>query len=94
MAVLRFPRSFVHQVAPIAVFLHNLCTIMTLTVNHQSVEIADSASLGALLTQLAIANRKGIAVAVNNAIVPRAAWDQFVLSGNEKITILQATQGG
>ncbi|ADB42529.1 thiamine biosynthesis protein ThiS [Spirosoma linguale DSM 74] len=68
--------------------------IMTLTVNNQSVEIADSASLRTLLTQLAIANQKGIAVAVNNAIVPRATWEQFVLSGNEKITILQATQGG
>lgn len=67
---------------------------MTLTVNHQPVEIADSASLGALLTQLAIANQKGIAVAVDNAIVPRAAWAQFALAGNEKITILQATQGG
>jgi sulfur carrier protein len=68
--------------------------MMTLTVNNQPFDIQPGASLETLLTQLALANQKGIAVAVHNAIVPRAAWAQFVLSGQEKITILQATQGG
>ena len=69
-------------------------TSMTVFVNNQSVETQATASLRSLLAELAIADKKGIAVAVNNAIVPRAAWEQFALSENEKITILQATQGG
>ncbi|RYC71693.1 MULTISPECIES: sulfur carrier protein ThiS [Spirosoma] len=67
---------------------------MIVFVNNQSVETPDTASLESLLAQLAMADRKGIAVAVNNAIVPRTAWAQLALSGSEKITILQATQGG
>ncbi len=66
---------------------------MTVSVNNQTVETA-TMSLGQLLVQLTLADKKGIAVAVDNAIVPRAAWEQFALSGNEKITVLQATQGG
>lgn len=66
---------------------------MTLSVNNQPVETSTT-SLAQLLVQLALADKKGIAVAVNNAIVPRAAWGAFSLSGNEKITVLQATQGG
>ncbi|GAB2527726.1 sulfur carrier protein ThiS [Spirosoma aerophilum] len=66
---------------------------MTLSVNNQPVETSTTL-LGQLLVQLALADKKGIAVAVNNAIVPRAAWNEFSLSGNEKITVLQATQGG
>ena len=67
---------------------------MTVFVNNQSVETQATASLRSLLAELAIADKKGIAVAVDNAIVPRTAWEQVALSGNEKITILQATQGG
>lgn len=67
---------------------------MTVSVNNQSVETEASTSLRYLLTELALADKKGIAVAVNNAIVPRTNWERFILSGNEKITILQATQGG
>jgi sulfur carrier protein len=67
---------------------------MTVSVNNQLVDTLPSASLGSLLTQLALSQKKGIAVAVNNVIVPRATWEQFSLSGNEKITVLQATQGG
>lgn len=69
-------------------------TSMTVFVNNQSVETQAMASLRSLLAELALADKKGIAVAVNSTIVPRAAWEQVALSGNEKITILQATQGG
>lgn len=67
---------------------------MIVSVNNQSVQTPEAATLSSLLVQLAIADKKGIAVAVDNAIVPRATWAHFSLSGNEKITILQATQGG
>ncbi|WP_243406338.1 sulfur carrier protein ThiS [Siphonobacter curvatus] len=67
---------------------------MTVFVNNQAVQTKDAVSLRSLLTQLELAEKKGIAVAVNNAIVPRLTWDQFIVSENEKITILQATQGG
>jgi len=37
---------------------------------------------------------KGLAVAVNNAVIPRTTWDNFQLNENDTITIIRATQGG
>ncbi|GAB3727133.1 sulfur carrier protein ThiS [Spirosoma lituiforme] len=67
---------------------------MTVFVNNQSVDTQPTASLKSLLAELALVDKKGIAVAVNNSIIPRTDWEQVGLSGSDKITILQATQGG
>ena len=67
---------------------------MTVFVNQQPVEEADAATLLQLLTRLSLSDKKGIAVAVDDAVVPRAFWGTTPLTANQKITILQATQGG
>ena len=36
----------------------------------------------------------GVAVAVNNQMVPRTEWDSFALQDGQKITILKAFSGG
>ncbi|SDM38423.1 sulfur carrier protein ThiS [Siphonobacter aquaeclarae] len=67
---------------------------MTVFVNQQPIEEADAATLLQLLTRLSLSDKKGIAVAVDAAVVPRAFWGTTPLTANQKITILQATQGG
>jgi sulfur carrier protein len=37
---------------------------------------------------------RGVAVAVNNAVIPRTTWEIFHLNENDTITIIHATQGG
>jgi len=37
---------------------------------------------------------KGIAVAVNQAIITRQKWDYFQLSENDQVTLFQAIAGG
>ena len=37
---------------------------------------------------------KGIAVAVNQAIIIRQNWDDFQLSENDQVTLFQAIAGG
>ncbi|QUM91078.1 sulfur carrier protein ThiS [Moritella sp. 36] len=37
---------------------------------------------------------KGIAVAVNQAIITRQKWDDFQLSENDRVTLFQAIAGG
>lgn len=39
-------------------------------------------------------NRTGIAVAVNGAVVPRAAWDVTALHPGDRIEIVRVLQGG
>jgi sulfur carrier protein len=53
------------------------------------------ATLAALLEEKAIdVGQRGIAVALNGAIVPRAAWPQTRLRPGDNIEIVRARQGG
>jgi len=53
------------------------------------------ATLAGLLEEKAVDTRqRGIAVAVNGAIVPRAAWPQTQLRPGDSIEIVRARQGG
>ena len=63
-------------------------------VNNKSCTLEANSSLNIPLEQNGITNQKGIAVAVNNAVVPKTEWQSKILNENDKITIIKATQGG
>jgi sulfur carrier protein len=67
---------------------------MQLTVNNELYAMPAPASLEHLLTELKLSEKKGIAVALNNAIVSREMWNTHILKEKDSITIIQATQGG
>jgi sulfur carrier protein len=50
--------------------------------------------LNQLLQDLDLFESKGIAVAVNNKVIPKMNWNAFQLTENDTITIIRATQGG
>jgi sulfur carrier protein len=53
------------------------------------------ATLAALLEEKAVdTHQRGIAVAVNGAIVPRAVWADTKLRAGDNIEIVRARQGG
>ena len=53
------------------------------------------ATLLALLEEKAVdTGQRGIAVAVNGAMVPRAAWAQTTLRPGDSVEIVRARQGG
>jgi len=52
-------------------------------------------TLAALLADKAVdTGQRGIAVAVNGAMVPRAAWAQTTLRPGDSVEIVRARQGG
>ena len=54
-----------------------------------------AATLAALLEEKAVdTGQRGIAVALNGAVVPRAAWPQTKLSAGDSVEIVRARQGG
>lgn len=67
---------------------------MELLVNNKLEQLPASDKLYQLLLQLGIADKRGIAVAVNNAVIARAEWDNYKLNDKDKITIIRPTQGG
>lgn len=47
-----------------------------------------------LLEADGLTNKRGMAVAVNNQVVPKTSWESFALKENDKILVIQASQGG
>ncbi|ASE63053.1 sulfur carrier protein ThiS [Chryseobacterium indologenes] len=51
-------------------------------------------NLEALLAMELPGKKKGIAVAVNNRIIPLSAWAETFLKDQDSVLIITATQGG
>jgi sulfur carrier protein len=63
-------------------------------VNGQDEPLA-APTLSALLAEKAVdTSQRGIAVALNGAIVPRSAWAQTQLHAGDNVEIVRARQGG
>jgi sulfur carrier protein len=66
----------------------------TIRVNGES-EALGVATIAALLDNKEIgADARGVAVALNGAVVPRAAWRETRLSPGDAVEIVRARQGG
>jgi sulfur carrier protein len=58
-------------------------------------EVLGVATLAALLAEKAVdVAQKGIAVALNGNVVPRAAWAATLLRDGDQVEIVRARQGG
>jgi sulfur carrier protein len=51
-------------------------------------------TLLSLLAGQGLADRKGIAAAVNGEVVPRFAWESRLLAERDRVLVIRATQGG
>ena len=67
---------------------------MTATINGEGKTLDTGTTLGALLREIGIAATTGIAVAVNERIVRRSAFDDHALQDGDAIEIIRAVAGG
>lgn len=67
---------------------------MNIYVNNKLQEVPGQANIIAMLEVLNITSQKGIAIAINNNVVPGAEWQTYVLQDDDKVTLIKATQGG
>lgn len=67
---------------------------MVYYVNNAPQEVAAACTVAEALTRLAMTSSRGVAVAVNDAVVPRAEWPAHRLREADRVTIIRATQGG
>ncbi len=63
-------------------------------VNNDETFLNKGNSISDLITQLGLSSGKGIAVAVNNMVVPKVDWSQHELKQDDRVTLIKATQGG
>jgi sulfur carrier protein len=66
---------------------------MEITVNNEVKKIQDD-SLQSLITHILGDKIKGVAIAVNNNVIPRADWSNAKLKEKDDVMIIKATQGG
>lgn len=65
----------------------------TLTLNGAAEPLAPSVS--ALLDRLGLDSQaKGLAIALNGSVLPRAAWGQAALKAGDDVEIVRPFQGG
>lgn len=67
---------------------------MEITLNNQKLIISEEESLQDLVFAQLGEKQNGIAIAVNNAVVPKKDWSSTHLNENDSILIIKATQGG
>jgi len=67
---------------------------MKIKVNSNVLELNEENQLWFLLKHLSLEEKKGIAVAVNEEVIPKKQWQEFILNENDEVIIIQAAQGG
>ena len=67
---------------------------MEITINNTVTSVEENTSLAAVVHSNSGENTKGIAVAINQQVVPKDAWNSTILNQNDTILIIKATQGG
>ena len=68
--------------------------MVQVTINRESFMLPDSGTLADVLPLLEISRPDGIAIAVNDTVVPRNEWQQYKLQPEDRVFVIRATQGG
>ena len=66
---------------------------MVIWVNDQQLSLETSRTLTEILNQLDIP-QVGIAIALNQEVIPRTEWATTYLQDHDKLLLIRATQGG
>lgn len=66
---------------------------MEIEINGKSVEIPEQMILQELV-DARLKDTKGIAVALNDVVIPKVQWANKVLNSGDKVLLIIATQGG
>jgi sulfur carrier protein len=66
---------------------------VSVTVNGTARDVVIGVTLAELVAEIA-AEPRGVAAAVNDAVVPRSEWAARVIAEHDRVEILTAVQGG
>lgn len=66
---------------------------MKVQVNNKEVELISASTISELTQQLELP-AQGVAIAVNNQLIPRTQWDEHTLHENDHLVIIKAACGG
>lgn len=67
---------------------------MEILLNDIKKEIPEQCSLFWLANKELGEKQNGVAIAVNNTVIPKKEWGNYLLKNQDAILIIKATQGG
>lgn len=67
---------------------------MEVFINQKSYLLPESSTLSAVLEALQVSSPRGLAMAVNDQVVPKDRWAAFELRKHDRVLLIKATQGG
>jgi sulfur carrier protein len=66
-----------------------------IVLNGESFDVRPGETVAAVLDRLGVSEHtRGVAVAVDGEVVPRACWELFALAEDARVEVLTAMQGG
>lgn len=68
--------------------------LLNIIVNDNPINCEEGTSIQKMLSTLKLESLEGMAVAVNNEVIHKSQWVDHILTENDKIIIIRATQGG
>jgi sulfur carrier protein len=74
--------------------LINPIRMVEVSINQQKFQLPETGTLADVLPLLFIQQANGIAIAVNEVVVPRGEWERYALRTGDSVFVIRATQGG
>ena len=69
-------------------------SIICISINNKNYKIQEDSTVDAAINLVEGLPKRGIAIAVNNEVVPSAQWSTKKLSDGDRLTIIKAFYGG
>jgi sulfur carrier protein len=63
-------------------------------INQQKFQFSENCVIADVLPLLHIQQADGIAIAVNEVVIPRGEWGGCLLRAGDRVFVIRATQGG
>ena len=67
---------------------------MEILINNQKHTLEENTTLQTIVNTQLGDKQKGVAIAVNDSVIPKANWENYVIKANDHILLIKATQGG
>lgn len=67
---------------------------MNIYFNNQQRQIPSETALQFILNDFIGTKQKGIAVAINDTVIPKLHWAEHMLQPDDNVLVITATQGG
>ena len=67
---------------------------MEIFINEKKYSIKDQNTISEMIRELEIKGNTGMAIAVNNSVIPKKDWENTKLCSGDNILLIHATSGG